>query len=201
MKLEAFATILLLVSASACATTSHETPSAHADAHADAQADAHPEPSPATEQHAWLKKFLGEWRSEAEMTGMPGTPAEKMEGSASARAIGDLWIVADMRGESPAGDMEAVLTLGYDPEKKRFVGTWVDSMFNHMWLYDGSLDAAGKVLTLEAKGPSFAGDGSLANYKDVYEFPEPGRMTLTSSAEGPDGKWTQFMSATFRRTK
>ena len=62
-----------------------------------------------------------------------------------------------MPGGGPA---TTLMTLGYDPEKKRFVGTWIGSMMTHLWIYDGALDAAGKVLTLDAEGPSFAGDGT-----------------------------------------
>jgi uncharacterized protein DUF1579 len=46
------------------------------------------------------------------------------------------------------------MTLGYDPEKKQYVGTWVGSMMSYLWVYDGSLDAEEKVLTLNAEGPS-----------------------------------------------
>ena len=34
-----------------------------------------------------------------------------------------------------------IMTLGYDPQKKRFVGTLIGSMMTHLWVYDGALDA------------------------------------------------------------
>jgi hypothetical protein len=59
------------------------------------------------------------------------------------------------------------MTLGYDPAKKRFVGSFVASMMTFLWLYDGELDAAQKVLKLDAEGPSFAGEGKMAKYVDA----------------------------------
>jgi hypothetical protein len=42
-----------------------------------------------------------------------------------------------------AGPATTMMTLGYDPPKRRFVGTFNDSMMTHLWVYDGALDAAG----------------------------------------------------------
>jgi hypothetical protein len=91
------------------------------------------------------------------------------------------------------------MTLGYDPQKKRFVGTWVGSMMTWLWIYDGSLDAAQKVLTLSSDGPDFKVEGKLAKYRDVIEFKNDNHRVLTSHVLGEDGKWNQFMTAHYRR--
>jgi hypothetical protein len=194
MKLTTLLFSALLAGLSACASATRgsvDTPAT----------DTHAMESQALEQHAWLRQFLGEWTSEAEMQGEPGQPAQTMKGTESARSIGDLWIVSDVRGDSPMGKMEAVLTLGFDPERKRYVGTWIDSVYNHLWTYEGTVDATGKVLSLEADGPSFAGDGTTAKYKDVWEFKSPDHKVLTSSMQEPSGTWTTFMTAEYRRKK
>src|SRR3954452_23175039 len=102
-----------------------------------------------------------------EATMEPGKPPEKSTGTESVRSLGGLWIVADGQGEMPGGGAATmVLTLGYDPQKQRFVGTWVGSMMTNLWVYDGTLDAAARVLTLNAEGPSMSGDGRTAKYQD-----------------------------------
>ena len=70
-----------------------------------------------------------------------------------------------------------------DPKAKRFKGTWVGSMITHLWVYDGTLDAARKVLTLTAEGPSFTGDGTTSKYRDVAEIKSRDHRTLTSSVQ------------------
>jgi hypothetical protein len=93
------------------------------------------------------------------------------------------------------------MTLGYDPQQKRFVGTWIGSMMTRMWVYDGALDAAGRVLTLDTEGPNPAAEGKLARYKDVIEFKSDDYRVLTSSMLGDDGIWREFMTANYRRQK
>lgn len=151
-------------------------------------------------EHHWLQKLVGEWMSEAEAAMGPEKPPEKFVGTDSVRAVGNVWVICEGRGEMPGGGITAtVMTLGYDPPRKRFVGTFIGSMMTHMWLYDGTLDAAGKVLTLDTEGPHFGIDGKLAKYKDAIEFVSDDHRVLTSQMLGDDGRWHQFMTAHYRR--
>jgi hypothetical protein len=132
----------------------------------------------------------------------PGKPPEKFTGSENVRSLGGLWVLCEGRGEMPGEGMATMLmTLGYDPEKKQCVGTWVGSMMSYLWVYDGSLDAEEKVLTLNAEGPSCAGDGKSAKYKDVIEVKSDGHRVLTSHMLGDDGEWHEFMRANYRKVK
>jgi hypothetical protein len=153
-------------------------------------------------EHEWLHKLVGEWTMEAEMTMAPGEPPAKSQGTESVRSLGGLWIVAEGKGEMPGGDHGTwIMTLGYDPQKKRYLGTWVGSMMTHLWVYDGSLDTGGKVLTLDSEGPSMSGDGTLVKYQDVIELKSDDHRILTSRMPGEDGKWQVFMTAHYRRKK
>ena len=150
------------------------------------------------DEHRWLGRLVGEWTSEAEMS--MGPQAEKSRGSESVRTLGDLWVLCEGTGEMPGGGTAKMLmTLGYDPAKQRFVGTWVGSMMTHMWVYEGTLDATRRILTLESEGPSMAGDGTTSRYRDMIEMKSDDYRMLTSHALGPDGKWQKFMTAHYRR--
>jgi hypothetical protein len=117
------------------------------------------------------------------------------------RSLGDLWFIAEGEGEMPGGGTsQSIMTLGFDPQKNRYVGTFIASVMTYLWLYEGSLDAAQKVLTLNAEGPKFSQDG-MAKYKDIIELVSDDHRILTSQVLGDDGKWTQFMTAHYRRKK
>lgn len=158
-----------------------------------------PPPTPATQEHAWLHQAVGEWDSEAEVTMGPGQPPMKCKGTETVRAIGKLWTVAEHNGTFMDVKVTGILTLGYDPEKKKYVGTWVDSMTSHLWKYEGTVDAAGKALTLETEGPNPAAPGTMAKFKEVLEFKSKDHKVFTSSMQGEDGKWVTFMTANYRR--
>ncbi len=152
-------------------------------------------------EHKWLQKLVGEWTYEFEAM-EPGQPPVKATGTESVRSIGGLWTVAEGQGEMPGvGPVTTMMTLGYDSERKRYVGTWVGSMMTYLWVYDGELDAAERVLTLNAKGPSMAGDGRMAQYRDVIELKSDDHRVLTSHALGDDGNWQHFMTVDYRRKK
>lgn len=153
-------------------------------------------------EHQWLQKFVGEWTFEADMQMGPDQPATKSRGSESVRSLGGLWILAEGEGEMPGGgSATTILTLGYDPQKKRYLGTWLGSMMTHLWVYDGALDANGSVLTLDTEGPSMAGDGKTSKYQDVIDFKSDDHRVLSSQVLGDDGKWNRFMTANYRRKK
>ena len=151
-------------------------------------------------EHRWLEQLLGAWTYEAECNMGPGKPPAKNSGRETVRSLGGLWIVAEGLGTMPGGgEATTILTLGYDAVEKRYKGTWIGSMMAKLWLYDGTLDAAGKVLTLDSEGPSFAGDGTTARYQDIVEIVGPDHRIFRSQTPGPDGGWNQFMVAHYRR--
>jgi len=151
-------------------------------------------------EHHWLQKLLGEWTCEAEMKMKPDEPPVTSKATESVRSLGGLWIVAEGQGEMPgSGDATTMMTLGYDPQKKRYLGTWIGSMMTHMWVYSGALDTAGNVLTLDTEGPGMAGAGTLAKYQDVIEIKSANHRILSSQVLGDDGKWQRFMTAHYRR--
>ncbi|MFN0135297.1 MAG: DUF1579 domain-containing protein [Phycisphaerae bacterium] len=160
-----------------------------------------PKPAGPAKEHAFLKQFVGEWTSEWEMMAGPDQPPMKAKGSASGRMIGDFWSVTDVKADWTMGPMSAVLTIGYNPEKKKYVGTWVDSMMNHMWVYEGEVDAAGKVLALNADGPDMTNPSKTAKFRDSFEFKDADNFVLTSEAQDKDGKWMKIGAAKYVRKK
>lgn len=160
-----------------------------------------PKPAAPEKEHEWLAQLAGEFTTDAEAIFAPDTPPFKCAGTATARSVGGFWLVNEHKMEPMGVPMTGIMTVGYDPAAKKFVGTWVDSMSSHMWKYEGSLDKTGKILTLEAEGPVPTDPTKMAKFRDVIEVKSPDHRVLTSAMQGADGKWTTFMTMNYRRKK
>lgn len=167
--------------------------------------NSHPQPpheiAPATAEHEWLQQLVGEWKVSVETNSAPGEAPTTMESTERVRAIGGLWVVADGDANMDGANWSSVMTLGYDPGKQHFVGTWIDSLQTYLWTYRGALDEARKVLTLEAEGPGFEDPTTLASYRDQIELVDANHKRLVSSVRNPDGSWTEYMRAEYVRVK
>ena len=154
------------------------------------------------EQHRWLQKLVGDWTVEFEASMGPGQPTFTHTGSERVRAFGDLWIIAEGEGAMPDGtQMQSVMTLGYDPQKQRFVGTWIGTPMANLWVYEGELDPSKRTLSLYSEGPSMAGEGT-ARYKESIEFESDDHRIFRSQMEGEGGKWQEpLMTAQYRRRR
>ena len=152
-------------------------------------------------EHAFLQRLVGEWEM-VSSTGYdnfdPDDPEQRF--TESVRSIGGVWIISDGKGKMPDGTpMEAVITLGFDPAKGQYVGTWVGSMMANLWVYKGWLELDGKTLTLEAEGPSFDGTPGTSVYHDVVTLHDDNRRSFSGSVRQPDGSFKEFMSSELRR--
>jgi hypothetical protein len=155
-------------------------------------------------EHEWLRQLVGDWTYEGECFMGPDQPPMKNTGSESVRSLGGLWTIGEGKGEMPgSGTSYSVMTLGYDPVKKKYVGTFIASVMTHLWPYEGEVDATGKVLTLNSEGPSMAeADSSkMIPYQDVIEIVNEDYRVLRSFIPGPDGAWINFMTMHYKRVK
>jgi hypothetical protein len=156
-----------------------------------------PEPAP---QHEWLKKFAGEWNVVSEIHMTPGEEPVRGTGSESARMLGGFWVVANGSFEMPGMSMSSMLSFGYDPEKKEYVGTWIDSMSSQRWDYVGSVDESGKILTLTTRGfcPM---EGKVCDFKSTVEFKSADQRVFTEKKRSQDGSWVTAVVSTYTRKK
>ena len=159
------------------------------------------QPTNKLEQHEWLQQLVGEWNVCSEAIMEPGGDPMTWESKESTRSIGGLWIVAEGTADNDGQPFTSLMTLGYDPNKEAFVGTWIDTMQTTMWSYVGHLDESKRVLTLEAEGPSFGDPSKTAKYRDQIELIDSDEKKTVSSVLGEDGSWTTFMTVEARRVK
>ncbi|QRM54646.1 DUF1579 domain-containing protein [Sinorhizobium sp. BG8] len=151
-------------------------------------------------QHLWLERLVGDWSVAADaITAPPPDP----KWSEHARTIGGgLWLLCEGQGEMPAGGPgQTLMTLGFDPVKDRYVGTWAGSMMTHLWIYEGILEPTGNVLTLSCEGPDFENPKKSARYRDVITFIDEDHRTLTALIQQTDGRWHKLMELHYWRQK
>lgn len=151
-----------------------------------------PAPSP---EHFWLHRLLGDWTCVHEaLPGDGGDGHDHEAGTESWRKLGELWVLGEGRGEH--GDY--LFTLGHTAGLGAFTGSFITSMMDHFWSYEGQLEGPDK-LVLHSRGPNMGEGGGLANFRDEIEFVSPSVRYLRGFAEQPDGSWQLFMQARYTR--
>lgn len=152
------------------------------------------------EEHQWLQKLVGNWRYESEMA-EPGEEPVKVTGTERVHTLGGLWFVAEGEGPMAGGSTSnTMLTVGFDPQRRRFVGSWVGSMMASQFVYDGELDSEKRSLTLYSEGPNMSDPSKTATYRDVIEFLSDDHRTLTGQLQNDDGTWTSLVTTHYYRT-
>jgi hypothetical protein len=154
-------------------------------------------------EHQWLDKLVGEWAYVSEATMGPGQPPQKFHGKETVRSLGGLWVIGEGEGQMPGGGTaRMIITIGYDADKKKYVGSWVGSMMTFQWIYEGFVDDRGKLLTLNTTGPNFADGGkTTTNFQELIEFIDDDHRTFSSRMQTADGTWQTFMTAHYTRKK
>src|SRR5688500_2080093 len=90
-------------------------------------------------EQAWLHRFVGEWTYDSEAMPEPGKPPDRASGRENVRSLGGVWVVCEGQGDMPGGGHgSAIMSLGYDPAKRRFIGTFIGSMMPDLWIYEGT---------------------------------------------------------------
>ncbi|MEN1705771.1 MAG: DUF1579 domain-containing protein [Planctomycetota bacterium] len=163
------------------------------------------EPTP---DHAWLMDLVGDWTSETECLPGPDEPPQVFKGTEAVRSLGGIWLIADGVWY-PDGDETAdaawscLLTVGFDPQKSRYVGSWAGSPMAQLAVYEGERE--GDRLALDVTMPHFEDPSKMMHYRDVIEITErdaAGHATerlFCSSMQQDDGSWKEFMRAVYHR--
>lgn len=152
---------------------------------------------PVTPEHEWLQRLIGDWvvTDDAGDTGIG-------DWTESVRAIGDYWIHGEGHGTMPGGGTATMLiTLGYDPRRGRFVGTWCGSMMTHMFVYEGSLDPTGRILALDTTGPDMTDPTRTSRYRDTITIVDADTREFRGELMAEDGSWKPLMKAIQRRRR
>ncbi len=109
--------------------------------------------SEVTDAHRVLFSDAGVW--DADITMHMGAESTKTKGVETSRKLGRFWMVSDLRYELMGEMFHGHGQMTYDSKKKKYVGTWIDSMSDFLNTIEGDYDKKSKTLTMiiSSKGP------------------------------------------------
>lgn len=156
-----------------------------------------PKPGP---EHELFKMDEGTWNATIEMMAAPGAAPMTSKG-VEVNTIGcnGLCMVTVFKGEAMAGvPFEGHGLTTWDPLKKKYVGSWTDSMSRGLFVGESTWDPAKKQMTGEMEGPDMT--GKVVTMRSVVQYKDDTRI-MTGYGPGPDGKEVQTMRITLTRSK
>jgi len=157
-----------------------------------------PAPKPGPEQ-AILKQDEGTWDATVEMFMAPGAPPMTSKGTeTSVMGCGGLCLITDFKGEmTPGQPFQGHGTSVWDAAKKKYVGTWTDSMSLGISLIESTYDPAAKTMTGSMEGADATGKPS--KMKSVVQYKDANTRVFTMYLTAPDGKEVPGMRITYTR--
>ena len=150
-----------------------------------------PAPGP---EHLELKRLVGDWTAEIKASGSEskGTATYRLE-------CGGLWLISDFQADFGGMKFQGRGFDGYDPQKKKYVSSWVDSMSTRPLNMEGEMDKATKTLTMIGEGPG--PDGKPVKFKSVSRQPDADHLNFKMYMVGPDGKDVEMLAIDYTRKK
>lgn len=159
--------------------------------------DEFPQPS---KEHSFLRQFEGDWDARCRVFGHGAEPdfPESSGREYAKLGYGGFWLTLDFSGEMHEKSFEGRGTIGWDPLKEKYQLTWLDSLNPRMLIAEGSVDPAGKILSVEA---SVVDPVTQEPYqkKLVFEIKDKTTRTLTFLMAGAEGKDRKLMEIVYTR--
>ena len=157
-----------------------------------------PAPPKPSAEHKVLTADAGTWDAVVEAA-EPGKPPTKSKGvEVNTVGCGGLCLITNFKGDMAGMPFEGAGVTTYDPKKKKYVGSWTDSMTAGLLAGESTYDAAKKTWTGTMEGPDMTGNIMKVRSTTVSTG---GTRVFTIYGPGPDGKETQMMKITYTRRK
>ena len=158
--------------------------------------DAAPEP---TAEHEMLALEAGQWTGEMKMfiNGPDADPIVMPCAESNVMMDTGLWLISQFE----AGPFKGHGQFGYDPARKKFVGSWIDNQTPSLGIMEGTHDAATGETTYLSKMMNPA-TGKMEPSKSVSKMidKDTRHFVMYMKAATGDG-WTKSMEINYKRKK
>lgn len=153
------------------------------------------------EPHKLLAKYEGTWKAKVTSWMDPSRPPEVTEGTmVSKMVLGGRYLEDRYEGKAMGQPVSGIGFTGYDNYKKKFVGSWVDSMGTGIMTTAGTLDKSGKVMTSFGTMDDPATKKSV-KMKMVGTWIDDDNHRFEMWSAGPGGKMVKSMQMDYTRQK
>ncbi|MFK7738848.1 MAG: DUF1579 domain-containing protein [Planctomycetota bacterium] len=148
-------------------------------------------------EHQPLAAQVGTWDAKMEYTDFTTGKAATSKGtSIRKQPLGGMWLIDQFQTTMMGMPFKGMGTTGYDPAKKKYVGTWIDSMTPSLMVLEGNYDKTGKILTMSGMGVGM--DGKPAMHRMVTTEKDANTHVFEMFVAGPDGD-IKVMTITYTR--
>jgi hypothetical protein len=94
------------------------------------------------------------------------------------------------------------MQLGYDPIKKKYVGTWIDTISPFLQTMEGTYDEKTKTSTMMATGVDMAtGKESKSKMVTRHVSADERVFEMMMPVEGKENEWWKMMEVKYTRRK
>jgi Protein of unknown function (DUF1579) len=155
-----------------------------------------------TDEHKILAEEEGTWDATVKsfVSGPDAEPAISKGTEVNTIMTGGLWILSKFEGDFGGVKFEGRGQFGYDPNKKKYVGTWIDSLSPNLSVLEGSYDPKTKTMTYVGDGTS--AEGTKYSQKMVTTTKNDGSRVFTLYMKIGDAKdEAKFMEITYQKRK
>jgi len=151
--------------------------------------------------HAKLEPLVGRFEAQVQQWSSPDQPPSASTGVLeNSWALGKRFILSQYHGEEPGQSFEGLGLMGYDTTKKKYVGTWADSMSTALWpTGTGDVNDDGDAFTL-SRVMNDPLTGLLIKIRDVTTIVDANHLTYEMFATYPGADEFKLLEVHYTRT-
>jgi len=148
-----------------------------------------------------LEPLVGTFDAKVRMWMDPSRPPDDSTGtSVNTWVLGDRFVQTKYEGVFLGEAFNGVGYTGYDNVTKKYEGTWMDTGSTAIMTSTGSIDGAGKVLTMKAT-TSDPATGKVTTADQKITIVDNDHHTIEMWGKAPDGKNFRMMEIQYTRKK
>jgi hypothetical protein len=155
-----------------------------------------------TKEHKEMAREVGVWDAETSLRVTPDAEPVTSKGVETVKMMGQFWLVSTYEGDMMGQPFHGQSQTTYDPLKKKYIGTWIDTMAPTLNTLEGDYDPATHTLTMMMNGvdPMTA---KPMTWKTItrYESNDAKTFEMHLPVEGQEGKWWKSFEIKYKRRK